>query len=117
MNLLHIKLKNGQDILAKEVKTKSEAIIIKDPLQIDIDPVRGLFGKSWDLLSRPDTLKLGLEHIIFCYPATELAYEYYDEFSFKVHKTEGSNEYNDEDVNELEELFSALMQSKNSIIH
>lgn len=117
MNLLHIKLKNGDDILAQEYMEESDenGIVVFSPVEICIDPVNGFFAKSWAILSATQNVVVPRSEVLFCYPASDKAYTYYEEFLNKM--SPSSEVYDDEEVSELEELFSTLIESRNSTKH
>jgi len=120
MNLLHLKLKNGNDLLAQEqVGANDDVIVIVSPIEIQISPEYGMFAKSWSHLSSTNTFEIKKTDILFVYPASEKGYKYYEEFvtehmSSKVHD---EPLIDDDEVSELEEMFNLIIESKNSIKH
>lgn len=115
MNLIHIKLKNGEDILAQENPEKSDiGVIVTAPISVHLDPVHGFFAKSWMALSSTNTVLINSNDIMYCYPASERGLEYYDEF---IRRFATEDNIDPEDTNELEQLFEAMMQAKASKLH
>lgn len=116
MNLLHIKLKNGADLLAQENPEQSDyAISVTSPIEVCVDPIHGFFVKSWALLSATNYIQIPKSEVMFCYPASEKAYTYYEEFAARM--TAPEDKFTDEDINEYEELFSTMLEAKSSIKH
>ena len=113
MNLLHIKLKNGEDILAQEQSVPCEnGVVVTMPISVHMDPIHGFFAKSWMVLSEVNSVTIKTDDIMFCYPASEHGTEYYEEFL----KQRVSDTMSD-DVDELEQMFEAMLESKTSKIH
>lgn len=117
MNLLHIKLKNGEDILAQEdIVNVENGVSVTAPISLHLDPVNGFFAKSWISLSDTNSVLINFDDIMFCYPASEMGVKYYEEF---VRTTMGESDVDVplEDVDELEEMFEAMLESKVSKLH
>lgn len=115
MNLIHIKMKNGEDILAQEEPEKcDEGVIVTAPISVHLDPVNGFFAKSWMALSSTNTVIINTNDIMFCYPASETGFEYYEEY---IKRLATEDDVDVEQVDELEQLFEAMMQSKTSKLH
>lgn len=116
MNLLYIKLKSGHDLLAQENLDHSDhSISVTSPIEVCVDPTHGFFIKSWTLLSATNHIQIPRIEVLFCYPASEKAYTYYEEFTARM--TDRSDNFTDEDVSEYEELFSTMLEAKSSIKH
>lgn len=117
MELKHIKLRTGEDLVApaRFIKDKVgyQALEVTTPVSIHMDPNLGFYAKSWLLLSKDNTVILNLEDVMFCKPASDTAEEYYNEFVYKY----SSETQIDEDTSELEELFTTMLESKTSIKH
>ena len=47
--LIHIKMNNGDDLIANLVQTDEESIVVENPIQVRIHPIHGFFAKSWML--------------------------------------------------------------------
>lgn len=116
MNLLHIKLKNGEDLLAQEIIDQTtDSISVTSPIQICIDPEHGFFIKSWASLSATDDISIPISEVMFCYPASEKAQSYYEEYTNRMSHTK--DEFDEEEISEYEELFTALLEAKKSRLH
>ncbi len=111
--LLHIKMANGDDILAftRDLGSHTE---VYAPIVVQVDPHLGLFAKSWLLLSESNSVAIRKEHVIFACKASKRAVEYYEEFMHRIHeraeikKMEEDTEF----TSELEDIFTALAESK-----
>jgi hypothetical protein len=114
--LFHIKMTNGDDILAFTRDAGSHTEFYA-PIIVQVDPHLGLFAKSWLLLSEVNYVSIGKEHIIFASKASKRAVEYYEEFMHRIHerveikKMEEDSEF----TSELEDIFTALVESKSAI--
>jgi hypothetical protein len=114
--LSHIKMMNGDDILAftRDLGSHTE---LHAPIMVQVDPHLGLFAKSWLLLSEANSVSIRKEHIIFASKASKRAVEYYEEFMHRIHerveikKMEEDSEF----TAELEDIFTALVESKTAI--
>ncbi len=112
-DLLHIKMMNGDDILAftRDLGSHTE---VYAPIVVHVDPHLGLFAKSWLLLSESNSVPVRKEHILFASKASKRAVEYYEEFMHRIHeraeikKMEEDTEF----TSELEDIFTALAESK-----
>lgn len=112
--LHHVKLQNGEDILAYVREAHTGHTELYAPIVVNIDPHLGLFAKSWLLLSEGNTVILKDSHILFACKASTRAVEYYDEFMHRLHEREQIKqiEEDSEFTSELEDIFSALAESK-----
>lgn len=120
MNLLHIKLKNGEDILGQEdISFVDDGVTIISPISVHLDPINGFFAKSWMVLSDVKTVHIKQADIMYCYPASATGREYYDEFIKRMSRDAPfrSSSTTDEDIEDLEQMFEAMLQSKASIKH
>lgn len=117
MELKHIKLRTGEDLVAPAEFVKDNlgyrALKVTTPVSIHMDPNLGFYAKSWLLLSQDNNVILNLEDVMFCKPASETAEEYYNEFVYKY----SSEATLDEETSEIEELFASMLESKTSIKH
>jgi len=116
MNLLHIKLKNGEDILAKDQSTSLEnVVVVAMPISVHMDPLHGFFAKSWMVLSDIDVVSINKNDIMFCYPASQHGVNYYEEFMKKHIRYDDDIE--SDAIDDLEKMFEAMLESKSSKIH
>jgi len=112
MQLLHVKLKNGEDLLTFGSLSKNkETIQLTSPISMDLDPELGIFAKTWLMYSDADTVNIPTEQVMFVNPASLKAIQYYNDFTDKL---QGKRT---ETVNEFEELFETMMEAKASTKH
>jgi hypothetical protein len=111
--LYHIKLRNGEDLLSFK-ESSSDAYELVAPITVIVDPHVGLFAKSWLLLSECNSVTLKSDDVLFANKASARAREYYDEFMHKMHeRTTVQHHEDDTEFNkELEDIFTAMMESK-----
>lgn len=114
--LFHIKLTNGDDILAYMRQLDTSSTELYTPVAVYIDPNFGMFAKSWLLLSDTNSVTIKNSHILFASKASKKAVEYYDEFMHRLHekaeirKMEEDSEF----TSELEDIFTAMAESKSA---
>jgi len=112
--LHHVKLQNGDDLLAYARDTGGGYTELYAPIIVHVDPHLGLFAKSWLLLSENNSVMIKASYILFASKASNRAVEYYEEFMHRIHeraevkKMEEDSEF----TNELEDIFTALAESK-----
>lgn len=119
MQLVHVKMRNGEDLLGYLGTQNSDYIELVTPISINIDPQFGLFAKSWLLFSEMNSAHITSTDYMFFSAASRKATEYYDEFMHKFSEKEQIQTL-EEDTDfstELEEVFSAMMQSRESTKH
>ena len=120
MELVHVKMKNGEDIVGIAIERPTTTyneqpyIAVKDPISIVIDPHIGMFAKSWLLFSESDTTRIKSSDILFCYAASDKAVSYCNEFMNRL--AQSSKEQSDS-IDELESIFNEMMESKLSTKH
>lgn len=114
-----IKLKTGEDLIAIMDEEFDNRVIVHNPIEIRVDPHHGFYAKSWLLLAEKNSVSISKEDILFLDDANMKAIHHYEEFidQTKTHATPFNEveEYNDHD--ELEEMFTAMIESKNSKMH
>ena len=120
--LIHIKMSNGEDLIANSISEDDDQISIENPVQVRIHPVHGFFAKSWMLLSEENSVSLKKKDVLFLGKANEKATEYYDTFVARLHDLQSEDSYNlednlaDDDAT-IEDVFTALIESKSSVKH
>jgi hypothetical protein len=72
-NYVTIKLKTGKDLVGIIEHDEEEFVMIDSPLEISIDPVHGMFAKSWLLLSEENSVVLYKEDIYYVQSANNKA--------------------------------------------
>lgn len=114
-NIVNVKMKYGADIVSVLHSEHDDFVILENPIQIDADPDRGFYAKSWLLLSEENLVTISKRDVFYVHAASDKSIGYYEEFLEKIayRKTES-----DEDMtSELEDLFNALIESRESIKH
>ena len=119
MELVHIKMRNGEDLLGYLTSQTEKDIEIMTPISIMIDPQFGMFAKSWLIFSELNSARISTTDYMFFSAASRKATEYYEEFMHRLSEREQVKtiEEDTEFNSELEEVFSALMQSRESTKH
>ncbi len=119
MQLVHVKMKNGEDLLAYLGEHNDRKIELITPITVVIDPTYGMFAKSWLMLSELNSVTVDSTNIMFFSTASRKAVDYYDEFMHRMveNKQRQSVEDDTEFTSELEEIFGAMMESKSSMKH
>ena len=117
VELQHVKLQNGDDLLAYARETGGGYTELYAPIVVSIDPHLGLFAKSWLLLSEGNSVMVKDSYILFASKASKRAIEYYEEFMHRIHEKEQIKQMEEdtEFTSELEDIFTALAESKTAI--
>lgn len=119
MQLVFVKMKNGEELLGYLGNKTDNAIEIVTPICISIDPTLGIFAKSWLIFSDLNSAWITDSDYMFFSAASRKATEYYDEFMHNMAEKEQRRNLQEdtEFTNELEELFSAMIDSKGNTKH
>lgn len=114
--LQHVKLQNGEDLLAYVREAHTGHTELYAPIVVNIDPHLGLFAKSWLLLSEGNSVMINNSYILFASKASARAVEYYEEFMHRIHEREQVKQMEEdtEFTSELEDIFTALAESKSA---
>lgn len=113
MDLMHIKLRTGEDLLG-HVEKLNNGYRITSPISFEIDPHEGFFARSWLLFSAENSVLLSKDDIYFCNEASEKAINYYEEF---VHQYSENSISQDEFNSDLEDMLLTFLESKHSTKH
>lgn len=120
MNLIHIKLKNGDDLIGvrdtEENKQVKDGIWVVSPIRVDVHPIHGLWAKSWMMLSDGNTVKINSSDIMYIANANQKATEYYHMFIEKHSEDEAASSL-DDTIDELEDLYTTMLDAKASTKH
>jgi ABC-type taurine transport system ATPase subunit len=119
MELIHVKMKNGEDLLGYlGVKTDTSVELIT-PISIMIDPHLGMFAKSWLIFSDLNAATITDTDYMFFSAASRKAVEYYEEFMHRLNEKDQHRQLEEdtEFTNELEDIFSAMMESRSTTKH
>lgn len=117
--LVALKLKSGEDLIGVLNFEDDNLISIGNPMEVNIDPVHGFYVRSFLLLTKSNAVQLIKDDIIFIDDANDKAISYYEEFNDQLSKGKRTAELQDtEDFeSELEEVFTAMIESKNTKLH
>jgi hypothetical protein len=118
VNLVYLKLHNGEEILGNSIGDDLDSYCIENPIQVRIHPTHGLFAKSWLLLAEDNSIVLSKTDILFIGEANERARSYYETFISRVTKSVSEYESSDpDDVDFIEEQMIAYLESKTTVKH
>ena len=119
MELVHIKMRNGEDLLGYLASKDEITIEVVTPISIIIDPSLGMFAKSWLMFSEVNSVKISNTDYIFFNLANKRAVDYYEEFLHSMNEKEERSKLSEDSdfTNELEDIFNALAESRLSKIH
>lgn len=116
--VVNVKLKNGDDIIAILRNDEKDFIVLENPIHIGTDPEFGVYGISWLMFSNDDIVSFDKSDIYYLHSANDKSIGYYEEFVATLYKKEVSdNSKNSQFSTELEDIFNAIMQSKNHTKH
>ena len=113
MNILNVKLKNGEDLIAQlmEDHTNTSSIKLKAPVKLVSELNTGIYAKNWMFYSDSDEVEIQKTDIFFITVANEESMEWYIAYMAK-------NDIDSEsDIDSLENIFNAMIESKTSIKH
>lgn len=120
MNLIHVKLKNGDDLIGvrdtEENKKVKDGIWIISPIHVAVHPIHGLWGKDWMMLSDGNTVKINSNDIMYIANASEKATEWYHTF-INRHASNETLQSVEDQLEEYEELFTTMLDAKASTKH
>lgn len=112
MILKHIKLRNREDLLCFITSDDGKGFITVDhPIAVEVTPEEGVFAKNWMMFTEGQSVKIPINTIMYVGDANQKAVEYYEDFYERLSKR------HDEDVDEYEELFEAVLESKTVTKH
>ena len=117
-NYVTVKLKDGKDLVGIIEHDEDEFVTIDSPLEISVDPVHGMFAKSWLLLSEENSVVLFKDDIYYVQSANDKAVSYYEDFKSRLHTRDDADFVTDEDyASDMEELFETLLEARSSTKH
>ena len=113
MELMHIKLKTGLDLVSYIIDDDGTYITLKDPVQFGFDPNNGIYGLDWLILSDTTSVRLLKSDTYFINNTSSKAIEFYEQFNSKSN----SKKEESSDISDLELIFEALMEAKSNTKH
>lgn len=114
--IVNVKLKNGDDIVAILHADEDEFIVLENPVQIEADPDYGFYARSWLLLSDEEFVSVDRADIFYVHTANDKSIGYYEDFIEKISSRKGVMT-DEEFTTDLEDIFNAIMQSRGSVKH
>lgn len=113
MNIMNVKLKNGEDLIAQlmEDHTNISSIKLKAPVKLVSELNTGIYAKNWMFYSNSDEVEIQKTDIFFITVANEESIEWYVGYMAKNDIDSNS------DIDSLESIFNAMIESKTSIKH
>ena len=115
MQLVHMKLRSGTDLITYITQESKSHFTIKNPVQFGFDPSNGIYGLEWLLLSENNSGDLFKGEILMINKCSERATKFYNEFMNR-HSEDNRSEDLPTD-NDLESMFTAMLESKAAIKH
>ena len=115
MDIMNVKLKNGEDLIAQLVEdhTNTLSVKLKLPVKLVSELNTGIYAKNWMFYSDIDEVEIQKTDIFFITHANEESIEWYVNY---VRKNDISLDA-ESDIDSLENIFSAMIESKTSIKH
>lgn len=118
MQLLHVKMNNGEDLLGYgTISEDKKSVHIEHPISVKVDPSLGIYAVKWLYFSENNKVSIPSVKIMFVDKASKLAIECYEDFVYKHGEREMSEDELKESANELEEMFLNMIESKASTKH
>lgn len=118
LDIVYLKLNNGDDIIAKNISSDDEHYRIEDPLQVRVHPIHGMFVKSWLLLSVETVVILSKKDILFIGEPNEKAKLYYSTFLDRLEQVSSEEEPSEEEIREdIETRLLAMIEADTSTKH
>jgi hypothetical protein len=117
----NIKLMSGDDIIGVVETEDDETVTINNPIQVFVDPVNGLFAKSYLMFSIENTAVFYRGDIIHISKANDSACEYYDQFVRRIAANKENSMFEEEllqsEEEDIEEMFTSMLEAKSSVKH
>lgn len=115
MDIMNIKLKNGEDLIAQLVEDhlNTLSVKLKAPVKLVSELNTGIYAKNWMFYSNTDEVEIQKTDIFFITNANEDSIEWYIDYVTKNDMLLDS----ESDIDSLENIFSAMIESKTSIKH
>jgi hypothetical protein len=117
MQLMHVKLKNHEDVLAYVEECDDETIVLVHPVTIQLDPDKGVYAKHWLVFSENNSVKIPNSEVLFVNKANDSAKKYYEAFTDQRKDSYINEDYEEYDEHELEEMYNSMIESKDAIKH
>lgn len=115
MDIINIKLKNGEDLIAQlmEDHTNHSSVKLKTPIKLVSELDTGIYAKNWMFYANDDEVEIQKTDIFFITHANDESIEWYIGYI----KSNDIPLDMESDIDSLENIFSAMIESKTSIKH
>ena len=117
MKLIHIKLKNGSDLLGQDLGTGDSCNIILNPVEVKLHPNEGFYAQSYLLFSEENSMTLEDADILIKSDANKRAKDIYESFFEDVKERQFIDDLDNVSDEEAEETLMALIDAKEAVKH
>ena len=117
MELIYVKLKNGQDIIGIQGAESTECCNVENPVQLKIHPTEGFYAQSWLLFSEDKSVKIDNNDIFVKSKANRRATECYNSFYEDMQERYVLDSLENSPDAEAEEQLIAYIESKEATQH
>ena len=117
MELIYVKLKNGQDIIGIQGAESTGCCNVENPVQLKIHPTEGFYAQSWLLFSESTSVQIKDDDIFVKTRANRRAAECYNSFHEDMEERGVLDELAHSDADEAEEQLMAYIESKEATQH
>ena len=117
MELIHIRLKNGQDILGVDLGSCVGCANIQNPVQVKIHPTQGFYAQSLLLFSEETSIIIDDSDILIKSKANQRGIDCYNSFFEEVQERKFIDDLEDVSDEEAEEALMALIDAKEAVKH
>ena len=117
MELIHIRLKNGQDILGIDLGSCVGCANIENPVQVKIHPTQGFYAQSLLLFSEENSIIIDDGDILIKSKANQRGIDCYNSFFEEVQERKFIDDLDNASDEEAEEALMALIDAKEAVKH
>lgn len=117
MDIIHIKLKSGIDLLGLDLGSSVGYCNVDNPVQVKIHPTRGFYAQSWLLFSEEDSVLISESDIYVRSKANQRGVDCYNSFFEEVQERKFLDDLEDRDDEDIEDKIQALIDSKDAVKH
>jgi len=136
MNLMHIKLRTGEELVAEVIEesedTEVKYFLLRNPVHLT-PSAGGVSAREWLYFSGTNEVWINTQDIIYANSANEDAFDFYEKVNFlrqdsypSKHLDDDFDSYDfsdptqeefDDSVNEMRKMLDIIFESKNSTRH
>lgn len=118
MELIHVKLNNGEDIIGYGlVDSSNDTIIIEHPISVKVDPSLGVYATKWLHFSERNNAVIPIVKVMSVDKASQSGSDCYEDFMHNNPDNSMTAEELSDSVNELEDMFTTMLEAKISTKH